>query len=111
MTGELSSSDGRVLDELFAVIEERREADPQTSWTARLFTRGTSKIAQKVGEEAVEVVIEGVAGNQQELAEESADLLYHLLVLWADQGLDPPTVWQTLAQRHAVKWSKEGTKG
>src|SRR5882724_2899554 len=81
--------DGTVLDRLYKVIESRRGADPAVSNTARLFAKGTEKIAQKVGEEAVETVIEGVRGRKKDLALESADLLYHLLVLWADRSLKP----------------------
>jgi phosphoribosyl-ATP pyrophosphohydrolase len=88
-----------ILDELYAVVEGRRGADPKSSNTARLFSRGTAKIAQKLGEEAVETLIEGLRGDRERLAEESADLLYHLLVLWADQKLRPEAVWQALARR------------
>lgn len=89
----------RILDELYAVIESRKGADPSTSRTAQLFHRGVAKIAQKVGEEAVETLIEGVRGDKVRLAEESADLLYHLLVLWADQGVRPDAIWEALAKR------------
>lgn len=88
-----------ILDELYAVVESRKGADPKTSGTARLFDRGTAKIAQKVGEEAVEALIEGVRGDKEHLAEESADLLYHLLVLWADQNVKPEAVWAALEKR------------
>jgi len=88
-----------VLDRLSAAIEARRGADPSASYTAKLFARGRAKIAQKVGEEAVEAVIEGVAGDRRKLAEESADLLYHLLVLWADVGVAPDDVWKILERR------------
>ena len=91
--------DGTTLDRLFEVIESRRSADPKTSGTARLFKKGVPKIGQKVGEEAVEVVIEGVSGPADKLADESADLLYHLLVLWCARGLDPTRVWEALAER------------
>jgi len=94
--------DGALLDRLYTVIESRRGADPATSNTARLFAKGRDKIAQKVGEEAVEALIEGVLGNKKALAAESADLLYHLLVLWADCRLDPATVWAALAEREGV---------
>ena len=89
----------QILDELYAVIESRKGADPTTSRTAQLFHRGVAKIAQKVGEEAVETLIEGIRGDRERLAEESADLLYHLLVLWADQGVTPDAVWLALAKR------------
>jgi phosphoribosyl-ATP pyrophosphohydrolase len=89
----------QILDELYAVIESRKGADPDTSRTAQLFHRGVEKIAQKVGEEAVETLIEGVRGDKIRLAEESADLLYHLLVLWADQDVRPEAIWEALAKR------------
>lgn len=93
-----------ILDRLYALIASRKGGDAEVSYTARLFARGRGKIAQKVGEEAVEAVIEGVAGNRQALVGESADLLYHLLVLWAEVGVTPDAVWNELAAR-------EGTSG
>ncbi|MEQ8696974.1 MAG: phosphoribosyl-ATP diphosphatase [Bauldia litoralis] len=96
--------DARVLERLFDVIESRRGADPETSWTAKLFARGLPKIAQKTGEEAVETVIAAMGGDKGEVAAESADLLYHLLVLWAAAGVEPEAVWAELARR-------EGTSG
>ena len=96
--------DALVLDRLYKVILSRRGSDPSKSNTARLFAKGTEKIAQKVGEEAVETVIEGIRGKKKELAGESADLLYHLLVLWAAAGVEPNEVWAELARR-------EGTSG
>jgi phosphoribosyl-ATP pyrophosphohydrolase len=92
------------LDRLYKAILDRRGADPETSYTAKLFSRGRAKIAQKLGEEAVETVIEAMSGDTERLAEESADLLYHLLVLWADAGLKPDDVYAVLAAR-------EGTSG
>jgi phosphoribosyl-ATP pyrophosphohydrolase len=91
--------DGRSLERLYALIESKRGADPAQSHTAKLFRRGTNKIAQKVGEEAVEAVIDAVAGKRDGLILESADLLYHLLVLWAACGVKPAEVWQALRAR------------
>ena len=91
--------DARGLDALFEIIRSRRDADPETSYTAKLFARGEAKIAQKVGEEAVETVIEGLRDDPEALASESADLLYHLLVLWAAKGVAPEQVWDKLLQR------------
>ena len=102
MAQSRNSLDGTVLDRLYRVIESRRQADPAVSNTARLFAKGTDRIAQKLGEEAVETVIEGVRGKKKELAAESADLLYHLLVLWCDRGLKPGDVWEALAKREGV---------
>ena len=95
---------GAALERLWRVIESRRGADPATSYTAKLFARGNAKIAQKLGEEAVEAVIEGVKGDRAALIGESADLLYHLFVLWAATGLTPADVAAELARR-------EGTSG
>jgi phosphoribosyl-ATP pyrophosphohydrolase len=99
--------DATILDRLYKVIESRKGADPARSGTARLFAKGTEKIAQKLGEEAVETVIEGVRGKKKELAAESADLLYHLLVLWADRELKPAEVWATLADREGISGVEE----
>jgi len=95
---------GDALDRLWRVIEARRGADPESSYTARLFSRGRAKIAQKLGEEAVEAVIEAVRGDATALIGESADVLYHLLVLWADMGVRPEDIAAELARR-------EGTSG
>jgi len=95
---------GAVLDRLWQVIQSRRNADPQSSHTARLFARGRAKIAQKLCEEAVEAVIEGVGENSAALIAESADLIYHLLVLWAAAGVSPADVAAELVRR-------EGTSG
>ena len=91
--------DGRILDRLFEVIESRADADPEESYTARLMARGPQQVAKKVGEEAVEALIEGLLGRKGKLAAESADLLYHLTVLWAVAGLTPDEVWEALADR------------
>jgi phosphoribosyl-ATP pyrophosphohydrolase len=87
------------LERLHAAILSRRGADPATSYTAKLLQRGTAKIAQKLGEEAVETAIEAVRGDRGKLIGESADLLYHLLVLWADAGIAPDEVWAELQRR------------
>jgi phosphoribosyl-ATP pyrophosphohydrolase len=88
-----------VLDALYRVIESRHGGDPESSYTAKLFAAGPDKIAKKLGEESVETVIEGVRGDPDALAAESADLLYHLLVLWSARGLDPQQVWTQLEAR------------
>ena len=93
---------GLILDRLYKVIESRRTADPETSHTAKLFQKGTRKIAQKVGEEAVEVVIEAVREKRDRLIGESADLMYHLLVMWADAKIRPGEVWEELAKREGI---------
>ncbi len=91
-----------VLDRLWAVVQSRRGADPAVSHSARLLSRGTAKVAQKFGEEAVECVIEAVARNAPAVISESADVLYHLLVLWVDAGVEPSAVWGELERREGV---------
>ena len=97
-------SDATVLTRLYATIQSRKDGDPAASHTARLFAKGRGKIAQKLGEESVETIIAALSEDNNALAGESADLLYHLLVLWADRDLDPQQVWSILEAR-------EGTSG
>jgi phosphoribosyl-ATP pyrophosphohydrolase len=94
--------DDHMLERLYAVIDSRKGADPDTSYTARLFSRGRQQIAKKLGEEAVEAVIEGVRGDRPKLIAESADLLYHLLTLWAANNVKPDAVWKELARREGL---------
>jgi len=91
-----------VLDRLFEIVHSRRDANPAISHSARLLSRGTAKVAQKFGEEAVECLIEAVAGNHDALIAESADVLYHLLVLWVASDVRPGEVWEELARREGV---------
>jgi phosphoribosyl-ATP pyrophosphohydrolase len=91
-----------IIDRLYTVIQSRREADPAVSNTARLLSRGVEKIAQKLGEEAVETVIEAINGKRKAVIAESADLLYHLLVLWAARGINIEDVWAELARREGI---------
>ncbi len=102
MVPDADALSGQVLDALHATIEARKGADPSTSHSAKLMSRGTAKVAQKFGEEAVECVIEAVAGNRTALIAESADVLYHLMVLWADAGVQPAEVWAELERRKGV---------
>ncbi len=95
------------IDTLFAVIESRKGADPDTSYTAKLFAKGRKKIAQKVGEEAVETALAAVSETPAAVAAESADLLYHLLVLWAETGVAPDDVWAELNRRAGVSGIEE----
>ncbi len=99
---DVTAPNGTVLDRLYATVQERRGADPAVSHSARLLSRGTSKVAQKFGEEAVECLIEAVAGNTDALVAESADVLYHLLVLWVSAGVRPADVWAELERREGV---------
>ena len=97
-----------IIDRLFAVIESRRGGDTDKSYVAGLFVKGSAKIAEKVGEEAVETVIAAVHlaadrdGDKSPLIGESADLLFHLMVLWADAGLTPDDILAELARREGL---------
>jgi phosphoribosyl-ATP pyrophosphohydrolase len=91
-----------VLDRLWSVVMSRRDADPAKSHSARLLSRGTAKIAQKFGEEAVECLIEATLGNRDALVAESADVLYHLIVMWVDAGVRADEVWAELLRREGV---------
>jgi len=91
-----------VLDRLWGVVMSRRNADPAASHSARLLSRGTAGVAQKFGEEAIECLIEAVAGNRQKLIAESADVLYHLIVMWVNAGVRPDEVWAELQRREGI---------
>ena len=90
------------LNTLEATIRRRRDSDPTTSYTAKLFARGRAKIAQKVGEEAVETVIAALQDDRQELVAEATDLLFHLMVLLADAGLSLDDVRAEMVRREGV---------
>lgn len=94
--------DARVLEKLFETIASRKGADPEQSYTAKLFSKGRGKIAQKVGEEGVECVIAALSEGNDKLVSESADLFYHLLVLWAEAGVKPEEIWAELAKREGI---------
>lgn len=91
-----------VLDRLWATVMARRAADPAVSHSARLLSRGIAKVAQKFGEEAVECLIEAVGQNPAALVAESADVLYHLLVVWVACGVRPEQVWDELRRREGI---------
>lgn len=92
----------RVLDALSATIGKRRGGDPEKSYTAKLLSKGTKHIAKKLSEESAEAVIDAVSRDKGGLVRESADVLYHLLVLWEDAGIAPSQVWAELARREGV---------
>ena len=91
------------LRELEVLLESRRTADPATSYTASLYARGTKRIAQKVGEEGVETALAATVHDKEELKNEAADLVYHLLVLLADADLELADVIDILRARHASR--------
>ncbi|GGG33877.1 hypothetical protein GCM10010964_22250 [Caldovatus sediminis] len=98
-----SAATAAILDSLWQTVEARRlEGDVARSHSARLLARGTAKVAQKLGEEAVECVIEATQGHREGTVMESADLLYHLVVVWVNAGIRPEEVWAELARRQGI---------
>ena len=87
------------IEKLYLAVLAARHLDPATSRTAKLFQRGPSKMAKKLAEEAIEVVIDAVNGDYQAVVRESADLLYNLTVLWASAGVKPDDVWREMDRR------------
>jgi phosphoribosyl-ATP pyrophosphohydrolase len=87
------------LERLYQAVLAARDLDPATSRTAKLFQRGPSKMAKKLAEEAIEVVIDAVNGDSEAMVRESADLLYNLTVLWASAGVRPEDVWREMQRR------------
>jgi len=99
--------DSGVLEQLFETIKSRYGDNPDTSYTAKLFSEGRGEIARKVGEEATETIVASLDETEEKVVRESADLLYHLLVLWADTGVEPKHVWTELARRQGTSGIEE----
>jgi len=97
-----SGPESASLDRLYAIIASRCGADPASSYTAKLFSEGRERIVKKFGEEAVETVLAGMTGDNGRLIAESADVLYHLLVLWLFAGVTPADVMAELARREGA---------
>ncbi|UYA60044.1 PRAMP cyclohydrolase / Phosphoribosyl-ATP pyrophosphatase [Pectobacterium sp. F1-1] len=95
-----AASDWTFLYQLEQLLAERKHADPDSSYTARLYASGTKRIAQKVGEEGLETALAATVHDREELTNEAADLMYHLLVLLQDQDLDLATIINRLKDRH-----------
>ena len=100
----MTAAEPNALTRLAATIASRKGADPDSSWTAKLFAKGPEKCAEKFGEEAVEAIIEAVKGDREKLTAEAADVLYHLLVMLAARDV---TLDQVLAELER----REGTSG
>ena len=90
------------VDRLYKAILAAKELDPAASRTARLFQRGHAKMAKKLAEEAIEVVIDAMNGDREALARESADLIYNLTVVWAASGVRPQDVWAEMDRRERM---------
>jgi len=93
---------GDSLDRLYQAVLAARTADPASSRTARLLRAGRSKMAKKLAEEAVEVVIDAMHGHSDAVVRESADLLYNLVVLWVACGVHPKDVWTEMERRERL---------
>lgn len=101
-------SEFATLDRLMETITARQQqGDSEDSYTASLFKKGRAKIAQKIGEEGVELALAAVKADKIEACNESADLLYHVLVLWADMGISPREVMSILEQREGISGIEE----
>ena len=90
------------LDRLYAAVVAAKDADPATSRTAKLLRAGRGKMAKKLAEEAVEVVIDAMTGQTEAVVRESADLLYNLTVLWVAAGIEPKHVWAEMGRRERM---------
>ncbi|WP_308762938.1 bifunctional phosphoribosyl-AMP cyclohydrolase/phosphoribosyl-ATP diphosphatase HisIE [uncultured Bacteroides sp.] len=104
--GEKNEQDIMFLKELQDFIDRRRQEMPEKSYTTSLFNSGVNKMAQKVGEEAVETVIEACNGTDERLIYEGADLLYHLIVLLTYKGYRIEDLARELKERHSANWKK-----
>ncbi|WIY25553.1 phosphoribosyl-ATP diphosphatase [Parasedimentitalea psychrophila] len=91
-----------ILHDLEATIQSRKGADPSSSWTAKLLSKGPEKCAEKFGEEAIEAIIEAVKGDRAKLASEGADVLYHFLVMLAAREVSLDEVLNELARRQGL---------
>jgi phosphoribosyl-ATP pyrophosphohydrolase len=89
------------IDRLYETIIARKRASPAHSYTAQLLNRGVAQCAKKLGEEGVEAALAAVGGKKREIVAESADVLYHLLVVWAATGVKPQSVYGALKKRTA----------
>ena len=90
------------LDDLFVTIETRKNADPDSSWTAKMLAKGPDKCAEKFGEEAIEAIIEAIKDNKAALTSEAADVVYHLMVMLAARDVSWQAVVSELARRQGV---------
>lgn len=97
--GQKSSASANILDEIYEVVLSRKKQMPEGSYTTYLFTKGLDKILKKIGEETSEVIIGAKNQNKDEIVYEVGDLLYHLLVLLGERGIEPREVYEELAKR------------
>ena len=95
------------IDRLFSIINARIKESPENSYTAKLGSMGTPKITQKLGEETIETIVAALTKDRKEVVKESADLIYHLLVLWVHIGIRPEEVWKELSERETLSGLEE----
>ncbi len=107
MSNGEKGADWYILERLFATIQSRKAASEDSSYVARLYAGGRPKIAQKLGEEAVETALAAVLDDRQNVIAESADLLFHLLILWADADIMIEDVLKELDRREGVSGLEE----
>ena len=110
MSKSNTKTDAAILDRLYDVLVSRKGADPAESYTAKMYAKGITKIAQKVGEEGVETALAAVAEDKDRLLEESADLLYMLLLLWATKDVKPEEVYAVLDYRFGTPGIRDKDK-
>ena len=97
----------RFIDELFETIKSRKGGNPEVSYTARLFGAGVENMARKIGEESTEIIVAALRETPAHVVSESADLLYHLMVLWAEQGITLDDVFEELESRAGTSGVEE----
>jgi phosphoribosyl-ATP pyrophosphohydrolase len=91
-----------IIESLYRVLVERKSGDPEKSYVASLYRAGTGKICHKIIEEAQETIVEALNGDNEKLKSESADLVFHLMVLWAAQGIAPTDIFEILEKRMGI---------
>lgn len=99
-----------IIDELFAVIESRKDSNADESYVSSLFHKGIDKISGKLAEESAETIIEAVRGDREKICFESADLLFHLMVLWSHSNVHPEDIFSVLEQRFGTSGHEEKKK-
>lgn len=95
------------IDRLFSIINSRIKEGAENSYTAKLDSMGIPKITQKLGEETIETIVAALTKDRKEVVKESADLIYHLLVLWVHIGIKPEEVWRELLERETLSGLEE----
>jgi phosphoribosyl-ATP pyrophosphohydrolase len=105
------SAGPEVLNRLWTVIDDHRDADPKIHESARMLEGGTAKLAQKFGEEALGCILEAAGGNRAGVIEKSSDVLYNLLTMWVDAGIRPHEIWLELEKREHPSAQTHGPNG